>query len=583
MKTKIIIFILAGILVLALAGVILLHHILPGKVVDGLQKVVAQMSEGEAAGLYQLEIEKVTFSPLFRTMHVSSFMLVPDTQMLVTLKPEALPAEIFRIHAGGLAVSTGGLIALARQKDEIVFSNVQLKELAAMVIRNPAMKMPENREEVTEKADEVSEKEGPLPEKAEEAPAEGKKVPEKAEEAPPKDGDPHPMQSLEIKSFSVAFSSLKVQMLEALGSDVFSLHQGQFSGGFLWQSEEGQEAPKLDMRNPAFWVAKLDIRPPGDLHRFACDSLALGGDGSVLELFGMEVIPKFSKRQFTNQITHQTDRFEANLDTVRFSGFDLNKLINQKYLSAEKLEVSHGQLEVFRDRHPPFNTKQRPTMPVRRIMQAPFKMWLGTTQINNLDVFYQELPEESSEEGVIPFMNLSATLTNMTNAGELLMQDSIMHLEARARMFGRASLTASFAYNLQDINGGYNARGTLAAMPFTVINQAMFPLTGIQVMEGAHEKTNFSFTGNDFRSDGKLTMLYSGLKLDLAPDRSRLRQNITNWAGRQFVYHASNPGNDGEVRPGIIDFEREIDRFVFHYWWNCFLTGAGSTVMKVGN
>jgi hypothetical protein len=384
-------------------------------------------------------------------------------------------------------------------------------------------------------------------------------------------------------------------MLEALGSDVFSLDQGRFSGGFLWQSDEGPttgtdadpdehtDNMKFDLRDPEFAAAKLNILLPDGLHRIACDSLALGQGGARLELFEAEMIPLFSKRQFRNQITHQTDRMEISVDTVRFTGFDLNQLINHNYLSVEKLELSQGRLEVFRDRHPPFNTSQRPTMPVRLIVQAPFQMWLGTIEVNDLDLFYQELPEGSAEEGVIPFRNLSATLSNITNAEDHLLQDSLMRIEATARMFGRPRLTAFFVYNLRDINGGYNARGTLAAMPFETINPAIFPLTGMRVLEGAHEQTTFSFTGNDFRSDGELTMRYSGLELDLAPERSQLRQRITNWAGRQFVYHSSNPGANGEIRLGTIDFEREIDRFVFHYWWNSFLTGAGSTVMRGGS
>jgi hypothetical protein len=440
------------------------------------------------------------------------------------------------------------------------------------------------------------------------------------------------LRSLEIKNFALAFSSLKIQTLEALETDVFSLDQGRFSGGFLWQSDAGpdrgsderqnerpdenpaedpnegtdegpdkgtdegpdkgadegpENAPekhrgtmKFDLRDPEFVAAKLNIMLPDGLHRIACDSLDLRGDGGGLALFGAEMIPLFSKAQFKNQVAHQTDRMEARLDTIQFSEFDLNKLINQKYLSVEKLELSNGRLEVFRDRHPPFNTSQRPTMPVKLMVQAPVQMWLGTIEINGLDLFYQELPEGSSEEGVIPFRNLSATLSNLTNAEEHLLQDSLMRIEATAMMFGRPRLTAFFVYNLRDINGGYSARGTLAAMPFETINPAIYPLTGMRVNEGVHEHTTFSFTGNDFRSDGELTMRYSGLELDLAPERSQLRQRITNWAGRQFVYHSSNPGDNGEVRLGTIDFEREIDRFVFHYWWNSFLTGAGNTVLR---
>lgn len=538
MKTKIFLYLLASLIFIALAGFVLLHKVLPGKVTDRLQVEVAQRLEGETARLYQLEIFEVSFSPLFRTMHAASILLVPDTQALATLEPEALPADIFKIHAMGLEVSTGGLLALARGKDQIEFSDLQLKDLSALVIRNP---------------------EGKQQEKA---------------------GGSRQPGSLELKNFSVSFNGLKVQMLDAPDLDVFALGQGLFSGSLRLQTDEGTDGQMVDLRDPVFIAANLDILFPDGLHRFTVDSLALGPGGAGLDLLQVKVVPLFNKRQFRNQITHQTSRIEASLDTVRFRGFDLSSLVNQKYLSAEELEVSRGRIEVFRDRHPPLNTLRRPLMPVRLIRQAPIRMWLGSAQVTGLDVFYQELPQGASKEVVFPFRNLSATLTNMTNVAEQLMHDSIMRLESRARVFGSSSLTASFDYNLNDINGGYLARGTLAALPLETINPALYPFTGMRVIEGTHEQTSFYFAGNDFRTEGELTMRYTGLRLDMVPDRNRFRQTIANWAGRHFVYHPSNPGSNEETRPGIIAFERAPDRFVFHYWWNCFLTGVRSTVMR---
>jgi hypothetical protein len=58
MKTKIILYILAGILVLFLAGIVVLHLVLPGKVAGSMQKEAAEMLEGEAAGLYRWKSRK---------------------------------------------------------------------------------------------------------------------------------------------------------------------------------------------------------------------------------------------------------------------------------------------------------------------------------------------------------------------------------------------------------------------------------------------------------------------------------------------------------------------------------------------
>lgn len=541
-KTKTFPYVMAGIpaliLVLALSGTLILHHFLPGKVAGFMKKEFAGILEGEVSGLYWVEIPEVQFTPLFRTMHVQSVLLVPDTHALADRSPEALPAGIFRLRVGGLEVSTGGLLALARGKKDIVFSTVRIGELSATLIRNPDGRQPE------------------------------------------KEGGTHHLRSLEIKDLAVTLTDLKVQMLAEPGTDVFSLDQGRFNTGILWQSGKYPDTPVLDLRKPDLLAASIDIRAPDALHRFTCASLALERDGTGLNLFGVKMVPLFSKRQFRNQVTHQANRVETELDTVRFHGFDLNSLINRKHLSAEKLEVSHGRVEVFRDRHPPLNTLQRPPMPVRLIREAPFEIRLGEASLTGLDVYYQELPRGSAAESVIPFRNLSATLTNLTNAAEHLIHDSIMRIQSHAWVFGRSRLNASFVYNLKDLNGGYRAHGTLAAMPLDIINPVLYPITGIRVIEGSHEKTEFFFSGNDFRTEGALTMHYSGLRLDLAPERNRLRQTIANWAGRQFMYHPSNPGNHTEVRPGTIYFEREADRFVFHYWWNSFLTGVLSTVMR---
>jgi hypothetical protein len=74
-----------------------------------------------------VEIPEVKFSPLFRTMYITSVLLVPDTQALASREPEALPPEIFNIRAGALEVSTRALIALARKRMKLFFQIFSLR------------------------------------------------------------------------------------------------------------------------------------------------------------------------------------------------------------------------------------------------------------------------------------------------------------------------------------------------------------------------------------------------------------------------------------------------------------------------
>jgi hypothetical protein len=74
-------------------------------------------------------------------------------------------------------------------------------------------------------------------------------------------------------------------------------------------------------------------------------------------------------------------------------------------------------------------------------------------------------------------------------------------------------------------------------------------------------------------------MLYTDLDIILEPERSELRQTIGDWAGRNILYYPSNP-HDNTERKGEIYFERDPSRFVFHYWWQCYLSGIKNTVQR---
>jgi hypothetical protein len=135
---------------------------------------------------------------------------------------------------------------------------------------------------------------------------------------------------------------------------------------------------------------------------------------------------------------------------------------------------------------------------------------------------------------------------------------------------------------LRDLNGGYTASGKLSELEFSRINTVLAPLLKIEAENGIHNQTTFSFSGNDIQSTGKITMLYDDLNLVLEQDRSRLGRSIIGWAGRNFLYYPSNPNRNDPVREADIEFERDKTRFVFHYWWNCYLSGIKNTVLREG-
>ena len=540
-KIRVVLYVLAGIVLLLIAIGIAVHTILPQYVHKRLQQELVQALEQQHPGLYQVELGPVSFSPLLGRMKVASLKIEPDNQQMGDISPDSLPRQIFRLEASDMVISANGIIDVVREKSDIVFSRLGLQELSVSWISNP----------------------------------DGTIIDDNDQEEP--SWSP---QSVHIRRLELGFSRLENLLLADTSTRVISIGSGKFTGNIKYHLDDGEVGPTMSILEQNLGVATIAWQPPGDLYRYSCDSLAMSGAGQSLELYSVHMDPLYDKREFQNQISFQDDRIDARIEKVRLTGFDLEKLVNQEYFFAEKLDISVGHVEVFRGRIPPLDLERRPPLPSRLIKEAPIQIFLGTVVISGLDLVYQELPEDSAAEGEVSFIDLSAGISNITNVPEMLLQDSIMRIEARANMFGGPKLQATFHYNLQDINGGYSAQGTLEPMSFELINQALYPLTGMQIEGGQHQHTQFSFSGNDFRSTGVLTMRYSGLDLNIQPERSELRQSIINWAGRNLVYHEDNPQKDEEPREGEMDFERNPTRFVFHYWWNTFLTGVRSTVFR---
>ena len=540
-KIRVILYVLAGLVILLIAVGILVHTILPQYVHKRLQQELVQALEQQHPGLYQVELEGVRFSPLLRRMKVASLKIEHDSLQLADTTPESLPRQIFRLEASDMVISTNGIIDVVREKSDIVFSLVGLQELSVFWISNPDGAIMEDNDQ------------------------------EEPSWSP---------QSVHILSLELGFSRMENLMLADTATKVMSMGSGKLTGNIKYHLDAGESDPPISILEHTLQVANIAWQPPGDLYRYSCDSLAMAGAGQSIELFGIRMKPLYDKLTFHNHISFQTDRMDVRVGKASLSGFDLERLANQEYFFAEKLDLSDANMEVFRDRTPPLDEESRPSLPSRLINEAPLQIFLGSVVIAGLDLIYQELPEDATEAGEVPFIDLSASIGNITNVPEMLQQDSIMLIEARANLFGSPELHATFHYNLMDINGGYNAQGTLEPMSFELINQAIYPLAGVRIDGGNHQHTQFYFSGNDFHSTGVLTMRYSGLDLNLQPERSELRQSIINWAGRNLVYHEDNPQKDEEPREGEMDFERNPTRFVFHYWWNTFLTGVRSTIFR---
>lgn len=358
-----------------------------------------------------------------------------------------------------------------------------------------------------------------------------------------------------------------------------------FKGKIELPVHESNVIENLTFKRHSFQAANLSVYVPQKLYSFHIDSISLDGPKNIISMKEIKMLPIHPKEEFYRHVDFESDRIETHLDNIEIIGLKTYKKQGRSGLVVSQVNIRNGLIDVFRDRRPPFNEEQRPAMPARLIMSAPVDLFVAEIHISKTDILYSEFPENGSKSGFheaaanVHFNRLDATVSNITNIADSLHIDSIMHISAKASVFDDALLRADFIYNLNDINGGYSADVELSEFRFETINPILYPLAGIKVTKGIHKGSVFSFTGNDVKSSGALHMEWNDLSLNLTPEAGRVITGITKSLGK-IIYFQSNPDNVKDLPTGEIYYERDISRFVFHYWWHCYLSGIKASVLR---
>lgn len=531
---KVLIVVFGILIVLLLVG----YFVIPIKLKPLLEEEIASALSGDNEGLYKVQIAELNLNTAWSILELKELAITPDTAVLHRMDTAAVPAQLFNLKVNNLSISTAGLIALAREKEQVNFSKFAVHGIHLKVWANSAA---EKKEE----------------EKAEDRSIRFKNLDIRGLNADYRQWSDTTTSEL---SFKNAFLTGEIEFNQLPDSSYFNVNNDQFQ----------------------FGINTFSVLVPGDLYRIETDSLRVTSDSARFSANGFRVIPLYDKREFQHHLTEQSDRIDCEVRMIQVDSMDWNALLNGGHLLASSALIDNVRLEAYRDRVVPFNESRRPKLPVRLLREIPVDLEVSSVELHNCNITYLELPEGESVAAVISFDDLNAQVSNITNRAESMDDDSLLIVKAETKLFNDPLMSATFTYNLKDINGGFSVTGNLRPFEFPILNDAIGPLTGMQINEGLHKSTVIKFRGNDFNTSGEVLMIYENLEVDTYPNRSKLRKAITRWTSKSLLYHTSNPKN-GDTRVGKVSFNRDPARFVFNYWWNSYLDGVKSSVLRPGS
>ena len=191
--------------------------------------------------------------------------------------------------------------------------------------------------------------------------------------------------------------------------------------------------------------------------------------------------------------------------------------------------------------------------------------------------------EKANEPGRISFNEINAKIYKITNDTIYKTKNAYLELKGNALLMGKGRMTILLKGRIFDSQNTFSLNGTLSDMEANELNPILEKNAFVYATSGKIDAMNFSFTANNAKATGKMTMLYHGLDIAVknkrTDDTTAFKERFISLIANIKVLD-SNPIPGKDVREGIIDYERDPERFLFNYCFKSILSGIKSSLAK---
>jgi hypothetical protein len=318
------------------------------------------------------------------------------------------------------------------------------------------------------------------------------------------------------------------------------------------------------------------------MYSFTASGIIYSATSNTLAVNSFSVQPNYTDYDFTSRYEFQTNRIEAGFSNIYVHDFYVAGYFRYRSLISSYIEIGKMDMKVFRDKRKEFRHVNIPAF------QDMIYNYPGTIQIDSIglikgDVTYTVHADKANEPGSISFNEINAKIYKITNDTIHKTESASLELKGDALLMGKGKMTILLKGRIFDSHNTFSLNGTLSGLEANELNPILEKYAFIYATSGKIDAMNFSLTANNTKATGKMTLLYHGLDIAVknkeTDDTTAFRERFISFIANRKVLD-SNPVPDEDVREGIIDYERDPERFLFSYCFRSILSGIKSSLVK---
>ncbi len=541
-------FYLVSILVVAVitTGILIWRHYKYRMVNNKLDNLVTAKSEG----LYRISYKNLVINEALGSISANDIDMQPDSVVLEKLEAEhKQPENLFFIHIPKLAV-TGVKTPKAVLNKEISAHKIELKDAVIEIML-------------------------------------GSQAGNKKDSKMPASAELYQQLLSKLKSIttdSLVLENTSLTILDRKSKKLRGKLEGldiRLSGIEIDSLKQYDSSQILFSKDLAMHVNHVELPLTKEEYNLQITNMEFDSRKGLFHTGEIRLKTSMSEKEFAASHSFAIDRIDLRMISVELRGISRTGLIRQQLVS-DSLDLEGLSLHIFRDKSVPHDSVNRThDYPQEAIMRLPVPLYVKKIRIRDSYIEYKEKNDKSDSSGKVSFFHVQASIDQVTNMPEYIVQSNQMVVHFKADFLNAAPFTARINLRLNDRRGLFTLDASLGAMDAHALNDLLKPMALAELDKGKINGLEYHLDATNTHGRGKLLFHYENISVRLLKkdnDKNKYKTKVLPTLAAGLLVKDSNPQH-GKTRMADVNYTRDIHRSIFNLMWKSLFAAVKEVAM----
>ena len=350
------------------------------------------------------------------------------------------------------------------------------------------------------------------------------------------------LKGIEVDNVDLSGISLKVTTIDSLNNKSDLCANLDFAA-----SEIGY---RLGTNN-SFYVARLKLNIdsiskslPNTKQYLHVGGVSYNYPSKQLSITNILFDTKTKKKDYSKNFGYSKLWIDLIAESVKISDVDIGKIINDKNIFVENIEIYKLRADLSKDKSYPQSRKYKPFF-LSLLNKAKFGISIDSTIVKDCDIVYEEIGEKNHNTSKIHFNNVNVSVLDISNQAKINSKFRRTNFAISGVVENELPITLNISIDNTSQYFSYKANGTIGTGDLSALNGFFENKVGLIVKSGTIENSSFKYHGNYDYAVGEVNFRYTNLKTETVSN-SKIVGLLKKWllSLSNVVIRKNNPEHE---------------------------------------